>query len=56
MTLQRHLKSNPILLPNDVVIVLQERRYAFRDDIGIYLSIITTVVSITTLIITIANQ
>jgi SLBB domain len=49
-------KSNPILLPNDVVIVLQERRYAFRDDIGIYLSIITTVVSITTLIITIANQ
>lgn len=49
-------KLNPMLQPNDVVIILKERRYSVRDDIGISLSILTTIVSITTLIITIANQ
>lgn len=49
-------KLNPQLKPDDVVIVLQEKRYSFKEDVSFYLPIITSIISISTLIITIANQ
>lgn len=49
-------KLNPMLIPNDVVIVLQMRRYNFREDVSFYLPIITSLISITALIITLSNK
>ncbi len=48
-------KINPMLQSGDVVVVLKEKRYTFRDNIGFYLPIITSLVSITTLIITLSK-
>ncbi|MCC6865849.1 MAG: SLBB domain-containing protein [Ignavibacteria bacterium] len=49
-------KMNPVLLPGDVIVVMKEKRYTFRDDLSIYLPILTTLVSITTFIITLARN
>ena len=49
-------KINPVLIPGDVVVVLKERRYTFRDDMTLIIPIITTLVSVATLIITISNN
>jgi protein involved in polysaccharide export with SLBB domain len=46
-------KQNPLLKPGDVVIVKEDRKYTFRDDLGIVLPIITTLVGVATLIVTI---
>jgi len=46
-------KLNPVLQPDDVILVLKKRRYTFRDDIGLVLPIVTTLVSVATLIITV---
>lgn len=45
-------KLNPVLQPGDVIIILKEQRFTFRDYLGIYLPIVTTLVTVTTLIIT----
>jgi hypothetical protein len=45
-------KRNPVLLPNDVIIVMEERRYTFRDNLMYVLPIISAVISIITFIIT----
>ncbi len=45
-------KMNPVLLPGDVVVVLKEKRYTFRDDLTIYIPILTSIISITTFILT----
>ncbi len=49
-------KKNPVLLPGDVVVVLREKRYTFRDYLQIYVPIITSIVSIATLLITISRN
>lgn len=49
-------KINPVLQPGDIVLVMREKRYSFREDIGFYLPIFSTIVAITTLIITITNK
>ena len=49
-------KQNPVLIPGDVVVVLKEKRYTFRDDMTLIIPIITTLVSVATLIITISNN
>jgi protein involved in polysaccharide export with SLBB domain len=46
-------KQNPELKPGDVIIVKEQRRYTFRDDLGVILPIVTTLVSVATLIVTI---
>lgn len=45
-------KINPVLQSGDVVVVLKEKRYTFREDIGFFLPIFISLISITTLIIT----
>jgi hypothetical protein len=45
-------KLNPVLQPGDVIVILKEQRFTFRDYLGIYLPIVTTLVTVTTLIIT----
>jgi hypothetical protein len=49
-------KLNPVLQSGDVILVLKERRYSVRDDVGFYLPIITTVVSFAILIITLTKN
>jgi protein involved in polysaccharide export with SLBB domain len=45
-------KMNPILLPGDVVVILKEKRYTFRDNLLFYIPIFTSLISIATFIIT----
>jgi hypothetical protein len=49
-------KMNPTLKSGDIVIVLHESRYTLREDIGFYLPIITSLITIATFIITISRQ
>ena len=49
-------KPNPVLQPGDVILVLREKRYTFRDYLQIYVPIITSLVSIATLLITISRN
>jgi len=51
-----HPKLNPVLQSGDVILVLKQRRYTFREDVGFYLPIITTIVTFTTLVITLTNK
>jgi len=45
-------KRNPVLQPNDVIIVMEEKRYTFRDDIMYIIPIVGTLITILTFIIT----
>lgn len=49
-------KENPMLMSGDVILVMQHKRYTFREDIGFYLMLSTTLISMATLIITITNN
>jgi hypothetical protein len=49
-------RINPVLLPGDLILVMREYRFSFREDVGFYLSILTTTISITLLIITISKS
>jgi len=49
-------KPNPVLQPGDLVVVLREKRYTFRDYLQIYVPIVTSIVSIATLLITISRN
>ena len=49
-------KNNPELISGDVVIIMVDRKYTFREDVGFYLPIFTTLFSIATLIITLTNK
>ncbi len=45
-------KRNPILQPNDVIIIMEEKRYTFREDLYFILPIVGTIITIATFIIT----
>jgi hypothetical protein len=45
-------KLNPVLKAGDIILVPEQRRYTFRDNIGFFLPIVTSVISIVTLIVT----
>ena len=45
-------RRNPILQPNDVVIVMEEKRSTFKEDLSFILPIVGTLISIMTFIIT----
>lgn len=49
-------KQNPVLQPGDIILVLEQKRYTFRDNISFILPIVTSVVSIATLIITLTSK
>jgi hypothetical protein len=46
-------KLNPVLQPGDVIVVLKEKRYTFRDNLSVYIPIFSAIVSVATFIITI---
>jgi len=48
-------KLNPILKPGDVIVVKEEKRYTFRENISFYLPIATSIISIVTLIVTLTS-
>jgi hypothetical protein len=45
-------KRNPVMQAGDVVVVMQEIRYKFRDDLQLIIPIISTVLTVVTFIIT----
>ena len=49
-------KNNPRLKPGDVVLIMQQKRYTFRDDVGFFLPILTSIITIATFIITVRNS
>jgi hypothetical protein len=49
-------KSNPELASGDVILVRKEKRYSFREDVGFYLPIFTTLFSLATFIITVTKK
>ena len=49
-------KNNPVLISGDLILILEERRYNFREDLGFILPIVTTVITITAFIITLTKQ
>jgi len=49
-------KNNPVLQAGDVILIMEERRYTFREDIGLYLPIITSLITITTFILTLTQK
>lgn len=49
-------KMNPVLMPGDVIVVMKEKRYSFREDLSIYIPILTSIISIATFFITLSNN
>jgi SLBB domain-containing protein len=45
-------KLNPILMSGDVILLREEKHYSLRENIGLYLPIITSILSIITLVVT----
>lgn len=45
-------KRNPLLQPGDVVVVMEQKRYGFRDDLMIIIPIISVLISLMTLLVT----
>jgi len=45
-------KVNPELKSGDVILILEEKRYTLRDNIGFFLPIATTIITIATFILT----
>ncbi|MCI0450661.1 MAG: SLBB domain-containing protein [Chlorobi bacterium] len=49
-------KLNPLLKPGDVIVIKEERRYTFRENMSFYLPIATSLISIVTLIVTLTSK
>lgn len=48
-------KMNPVLQPGDVVVIQKEKRYTFRDNLGVYIPILTSIITIATFILTLSK-
>ena len=48
-------KTNPELQTGDVILILEERKYSFREDVAFFMPIFGALLSVVTLIITITN-
>lgn len=49
-------KLNPVLKAGDIILVLEDKKYSFRENVGFILPIVTSIVSIATLIITLTTK
>jgi hypothetical protein len=49
-------KSNPRLQAGDVILILEQKRFTFRDDVGFYLPILTSLITIATFIVTVTRN
>lgn len=49
-------RLNPILKAGDVLLIMEEKRYTFREDVSFYIPILSAIISVATLIITITNR
>jgi len=49
-------RENPVLKSGDVIIVPEEKRFTFRDNLQFYMPIITGILSIATFIITVSKK
>ena len=49
-------KNNPVLQPGDIILVLEHKRFTFRDNVSFILPIVTSIVTIATLIITLTKN
>lgn len=51
-----NIRLNPSLRAGDVVFLLEEKRHTLRENIALYLPIVTSILSIVTLIVTLSKQ
>jgi hypothetical protein len=49
-------RINPVLKSRDIIVVMEEKRYTFRENLAFFLPIITSVISVATFIITITRN
>lgn len=49
-------RVNPILKAGDVILIMEEKRYTFRENLVFFLPIITSIVSVATFIVTITRK
>ncbi|MCX7878237.1 MAG: SLBB domain-containing protein [Ignavibacteria bacterium] len=49
-------RLNPVLQAGDVILIMEEKRYTFREDVSFYIPILSAIISVATLIITITNR
>lgn len=49
-------KMNPVLQPGDVIVIMKEKRYTFKEELSIYIPVLTSLISIATFIITLSNN
>jgi hypothetical protein len=49
-------RINPVLKAGDVIIVPQERRYTFRDNLAFFVPIVSAILTVATFIITISRK
>ncbi|KXK42474.1 MAG: SLBB domain protein [Chlorobi bacterium OLB5] len=49
-------KLNPVLQPGDVIVIMKEKRYTFKEELSIYIPVLTSLISIATFIITLSNN
>ena len=54
--IKKDRKANPNLQYGDIVIVPQDRRYTFRENLSFYLPIFTTIVTLATFIVTLTRR
>jgi len=48
-------RANPELMSGDVILILEQKRYTVRDNIGLYLPVISTLVTVATFIVLITK-
>lgn len=48
-------KLNPVLKTGDIVLVLEEKKYTFRENLGFYLPILSSLITFATFIITLTK-
>lgn len=48
--------NNPVLKSGDIILVMEDRRYSFRDNLLIILPVISSLLSIVTLVVTLTNK
>lgn len=49
-------KSNPTLQPGDVILILEEKRFTFRDNVMFFLPILTSIITVATFIVTVTKK
>ncbi len=48
--------NNPVLKSGDIILVMEDKRYSFRDNLLIILPVVSSILTIVTLVVTLTNK